>query len=73
MHLFFCLFSLSLCVGELNDHLLPVGKETILEASNIQGELEEDDVDNDGRPGTIQRRQYYEKAVSQGLISLDQF
>ncbi|PIK55401.1 Dicer [Apostichopus japonicus] len=37
-------------VGELNDHLLPVGKETILEASNIQGELEEDDVDNDGRP-----------------------
>ncbi|PIK38540.1 putative endoribonuclease Dicer isoform X1 [Apostichopus japonicus] len=55
-------------VGELNDHLLPVGKETILEASNIQGELEEDDVDNDGRPGTIQRRQYYEKAIAECLV-----
>ncbi|KAJ8045308.1 Endoribonuclease Dicer [Holothuria leucospilota] len=54
--------------GELNNKLLPVGKETILEDNNYESEIEEVP-EGEGRPGTIQRRQYYEKAIAGCLVN----
>ena len=48
--------------GELDEHLLPIGKEALLE----DGADEQREWVPDGapRPGTTKRRQYYKKQVS---------
>ena len=48
--------------GELDEHLLPIGKEALLE----EGADEQREWVPDGapRPGTTKRRQYYKKQVS---------
>lgn len=53
-----CLF-----LGELDDHLMPVGKETV----KYEEELDlhdEEETNVPGRPGSTKRRQCYPKAVS---------
>lgn len=58
--------SICLCVyvsGELDDHLMPVGKETV----KYEEELDlhdEEETSVPGRPGSTKRRQCYPKAVS---------
>lgn len=52
-----------LCLGELDDHLMPVGKETV----KYEEELDlhdEEETNVPGRPGSTKRRQCYPKAVS---------
>lgn len=52
-------------VGELDDHLMPVGKETV----KYEEELDlhdEEETSVPGRPGSTKRRQCYPKAVSTG-------
>jgi len=49
--------------GELDDHLMPVGKETV----KYEEELDlhdEEETSVPGRPGSTKRRQCYPKAVS---------
>lgn len=49
--------------GELDDHLMPVGKETV----KYEEELDlhdEEETSVPGRPGSTKRRQCYSKAVS---------
>lgn len=49
-------------VGELDDHLMPVGKETV----KYEEELDlhdEEETSVPGRPGSTKRRQCYPKAV----------
>ncbi len=51
------------CLGELDDHLMPVGKETV----KYEEELDlhdEEETNVPGRPGSTKRRQCYPKAVS---------
>lgn len=53
-------------LGELDDHLMPVGKETV----KYEEELDlhdEEETSVPGRPGSTKRRQCYPKAVSIGL------
>lgn len=48
--------------GELDDHLMPVGKETV----KYEEELDlhdEEETNVPGRPGSTKRRQCYPKAV----------
>ena len=58
-----------LCVpGELDDHLMPVGKETV----KYEEELDlhdEEETSVPGRPGSTKRRQCYPKAVNFSLIA----
>ncbi|XP_070955756.1 endoribonuclease Dicer isoform X3 [Macaca nemestrina] len=52
-------------IGELDDHLMPVGKETV----KYEEELDlhdEEETSVPGRPGSTKRRQCYPKAVSIG-------
>lgn len=59
--LFIC--NLSQYLGELDDHLMPVGKETV----KYEEELDlhdEEETSVPGRPGSTKRRQCYPKAVS---------
>lgn len=52
-----------LFLGELDDHLMPVGKETV----KYEEELDlhdEEETNVPGRPGSTKRRQCYPKAVS---------
>ncbi len=49
-------------LGELDDNLLPVGKEIAVLAEC--GYTQEITGEGQGRPGTTKRRQYYDKAVS---------
>lgn len=59
--LFLC--NLSQYSGELDDHLMPVGKETV----KYEEELDlhdEEETSVPGRPGSTKRRQCYPKAVS---------
>lgn len=54
---------LRLASGELDDHLMPVGKETV----KYEEELDlhdEEETSVPGRPGSTKRRQCYPKAVS---------
>lgn len=46
--------------GELDDHLLPIGKEALLD----EGDEPREWVTDAPRPGTTKRRQYYKKRVS---------
>ncbi|XP_064622182.1 endoribonuclease Dicer-like isoform X2 [Lineus longissimus] len=46
--------------GELDDHLLPVGKE-VLEFEGDDEEWENEDLQGQTRPGTTKRKQYYYK------------
>lgn len=53
--------------GELDDHLMPVGKETV----KYEEELDlhdEEETSVPGRPGSTKRRQCYPKAVNVSLI-----
>lgn len=57
MEQFFCV------PGELDDHLMPVGKETV----KYEEELDlhdEEETSVPGRPGSTKRRQCYPKAVN---------
>lgn len=59
---------LSPSLGELDDHLMPVGKETV----KYEEELDlhdEEETSVPGRPGSTKRRQCYPKAVSIGQDS----
>ena len=61
---------LSLCPssGELDDHLMPVGKETV----KYEEELDlhdEEETSVPGRPGSTKRRQCYPKAVRNPLLT----
>lgn len=52
--------------GELDDHLMPVGKETV----KYEEELDlhdEEETSVPGRPGSTKRRQCYPKAVRELL------
>lgn len=52
-------------LGELDEHLMPVGKETV----KYEEELDlhdEEETSVPGRPGSTKRRQCYPKAVSIG-------
>jgi endoribonuclease Dicer len=53
----------SVISGELDDHLMPVGKE-VLEFEGEDEEWESEDVQGQSRPGTTKRKQYYYKKVS---------
>lgn len=58
-----CVLILCLSSGELDDHLMPVGKETV----KYEEELDlhdEEETEVPGRPGSTKRRQCYPKAVS---------
>ncbi len=50
-------------VGELDDRLLPVGKE-VIKYEDEEGEWEEHEAQGQARPGTTKRKQYYNKKVS---------
>lgn len=64
-------FSLFVCfAGELDDHLMPVGKETV----KYEEELDlhdEEETSVPGRPGSTKRRQCYPKAVNIILSQLE--
>lgn len=51
-------------IGELNDNLLPVGKESMQLDAHLCAPLPDDEV-SEGmpRPGSTKRRQYYYKKV----------
>ncbi|XP_071490727.1 endoribonuclease Dicer-like [Diadema antillarum] len=52
-------------MGELNDHLQPMGKESVLRATdNAFSHLF---IDGHSRPGTTKKRQYYDKEVAMCL------
>lgn len=65
------LFQLFFCfAGELDDHLMPVGKETV----KYEEELDlhdEEETSVPGRPGSTKRRQCYPKAVNIVLSQLE--
>ncbi|XP_022096692.1 endoribonuclease Dicer-like [Acanthaster planci] len=54
--------------GELDDNLLPVGKDTVLLLEDFGYEQEVVE-EGQGRPGTTKRRQYYNKEVAMCLKS----
>lgn len=52
--------------GELDDSLLPVGKE-LLRCYDDDGDDEWEGTEGQARPGTTKRKQYYEKRVARQL------
>lgn len=58
----------ALCLGELDDNLLPTGKEAV-KSEDLIDDYEDFKKEDDGRkgparPGTTKRRLYYFKRVS---------
>ena len=53
--------------GELDDHLLPVGKEMI-KYEDEENEWEEHETQGHARPGTTKRKQYYVKKIATPLL-----
>ena len=53
--------------GELDDSLLPVGKELLRCYDDEGGEDEWETTEGQARPGTTKRKQYYEKRVARQL------
>ena len=49
--------------GELDDHLLPVGKE-LIRYEDEENEWEEAEALGQARPGSAKRKQYYFKKVN---------
>ena len=50
------------CPGELDDNLVPVGKE-MFDYEEEEDWAEDDDTSVHARPGTIKRKQHYVKKV----------
>lgn len=55
---------LLLSAGELDDNLMPVGKEMFEKDEDDDIWEEEEDLPGEARPGTVKRKQYYCKKVS---------
>lgn len=53
--------------GELDDHLLPVGKE-LIKYEDEESEWEDHELHGQARPGTTKRKQYYYKKIATSLI-----
>ncbi|KAG9268913.1 endoribonuclease Dicer [Astyanax mexicanus] len=53
-------------IGELDDHLMPVGKETVKYEEELDLH-EEEETNVPGRPGSTKRRQCYPKAIPECL------
>jgi len=53
--------------GELDDNLLPVGKE-LIKYEDEESEWEDHELHGLARPGTTKRKQYYDKRVAWPLI-----
>lgn len=53
--------------GELDDHLLPIGKE-LIKYEDDESEWEDHELHGQARPGTTKRKQYYYKKMSMALI-----
>lgn len=54
--------------GELDDHLMPVGKETVKYEEEMDLH-DEEETSVPGRPGSTKRRQCYAKAVRESCSS----
>ena len=57
--------SICFALGELDDNLLPVGKEMFMYEEEEEWD-EEEDLPGQARPGTTKRKQYYYKKVRTG-------
>ena len=54
-------------LGELDNNLLPVGKEMI-KYEDDENEWEDHEMSGQARPGTTKRKQYYQKKIADALV-----
>ncbi|KAJ8308770.1 hypothetical protein KUTeg_013644 [Tegillarca granosa] len=54
--------------GELDEQLMPVGKELFILEEEDNTEWSEEDVSGEARPGTTKRKQYYVKKIASALL-----
>lgn len=53
--------------GELDDHLMPIGKE-LIKYEDEESEWEDHELHGQARPGTTKRKQYYYKKIASALL-----
>ncbi|XP_033733992.1 LOW QUALITY PROTEIN: endoribonuclease Dicer-like [Pecten maximus] len=54
--------------GEIDDQLLPVGKELFMKEEEDSSAWDSEDVAGEARPGTTKRKQYYIKQLGSSLV-----
>ncbi|OWF53355.1 endoribonuclease Dicer-like [Mizuhopecten yessoensis] len=54
--------------GEIDDQLLPIGKELFMKEEEDSSTLDSEDIAGEARPGTTKRKQYYIKQLGSSLV-----